>query len=89
MDLARFRKGYLIFVAIGLAAWAVVALWVAPMLIRSAYAGESFEFLNRRITGQAQTPVDGYLATWRRAALLITAGLVAAGGAGFAATRRR
>ena len=87
MDHARRRKAVLIFVAIALAAWAAVALWVVPMLIRSAYAGESFEFLNRRITGQAQTPVEGYLAIWRRAALLITAGLVVAGAAGLALIR--
>jgi arylsulfatase A-like enzyme len=45
--------------------YAIFAVWVVPALIRSAYAGESFAFLNRIIRGQASHPVDFYLDQWR------------------------
>lgn len=42
--------------------------WLAPALIRSAYAGDSVPFLNRLISGQGRHPVEWYLDAWRAVA---------------------
>lgn len=69
------------------AAWAAVALWGAPKIIRSAYAGESFGIFNRLISGQARTPVETYLSMWRGLALAVTLAAVGLLVAGVAAVR--
>jgi arylsulfatase A-like enzyme len=75
----RIRKRFLVVFAAGMAVWIVAALWLVPAIIRSAYAGEAVPFLNRLITGQQQTRVEGYLELWSRLAWGVTGVLVAAG----------
>lgn len=62
-DRSTLRVG-LATLAIG-AAWAVLAMALAPHLIRGAYAGRSIAFLNHLIDAQAGRPLDEYLARWR------------------------
>ncbi|MGD8278839.1 MAG: sulfatase [Gemmatimonadota bacterium] len=58
-----------------LALWAVLALWIVPVAIRSAYEGTGPGILNGVITGQSRHPVESYLAYWSRIARLLTYGL--------------
>lgn len=57
-------KFYVLPCALVLTAWAAVALWVVPAVIRSAYRGASIGPVNRLIEGQAQHPVEYYLDQW-------------------------
>jgi arylsulfatase A-like enzyme len=68
----------LLFAAV-LAVWAVVALWIAPLVIADAHAGESLAVFNRIMAGQETTPLAEYLAAWRGIALRVTVALLAAG----------
>jgi arylsulfatase A-like enzyme len=83
--LRPWRRKYLVSAAIALLGWAITAIAIIPWTIRRAYAGESVSFINRLITGQHQTPVEGYLSLWSRTAWLLTAALVAAIVFGYAA----
>jgi hypothetical protein len=48
----------------GLSAWASVALWAGPWLIRQAYAERSWAWANAIIRGRAEHPVEYYLVRW-------------------------
>ncbi|MEZ4416699.1 MAG: sulfatase [Gemmatimonadota bacterium] len=61
-----------------LLAWVAVAWVLAPRLIRSAYAGESFGFVNDLLQGRAVVPLDRYLGTWAALALRGTLWLLVA-----------
>jgi arylsulfatase A-like enzyme len=52
-----------------LAAWSLTSLFVVPVIIRSAYNGTSFGWLNGLISGQAEIPVEQYLQIWRSVAV--------------------
>lgn len=56
--------------------WSAIAAFVVPAIIRQAYAGESFGFLNRVISGQASHSVEDYLGTWSRAGVASSLGLL-------------
>jgi arylsulfatase A-like enzyme len=73
----QWRRRFVVAAFAILVAWGLAALVVIPRVIASAYAGRSLPILNRLITGQAQTPLSGYLDLWSRTALLITVVLVA------------
>ena len=45
--------------------WIILATFVVPAIIESAYRGESAPFLNDLISGQATHPVEHYLASWQ------------------------
>jgi hypothetical protein len=45
-------------------AWFLAGRVLIPLLIDSAYRGDSLELFNRLITGQASQPVGHYLAQW-------------------------
>ena len=70
---------YWVGLALVALAWAVCASWLVPWVIRGAYSGESISFLNDRITGQSQHPVEDYLDTWFVLAWVATIALAAAG----------
>ena len=80
MNRRFLTRGLLISTSI-LLAWVIVAWLIAPSVIRSAYAGESFGLINRLITGQASHSVDEYLALWMkmawRSSALLAIGLAA------------
>jgi arylsulfatase A-like enzyme len=63
-------------VAVLLATWVVLALWLVPAAIRAAYAGTGPGLLNGIITGQSEHPVETYLSYWYRNARLLTWGLL-------------
>ncbi len=44
--------------------WIIIAKFVVPAVIESAYRGESLPVLNDIISGQAIHPVEFYLARW-------------------------
>lgn len=71
------------------AAWMTLAVFVAPRMIRDAYAGRSMPFLNAVIQGRAAFPVEHYLLAWRRIALQLTLGSLLAAGLGLLAWRYR
>jgi arylsulfatase A-like enzyme len=72
VEIAR-RRGRIVAASIALVVlWVTTAVWIVPWVIAKAYAGEAGAFLNARITGQAQVPVEAYLATWRGIALRAT-----------------
>jgi hypothetical protein len=75
----RLARGYWVAFAILMGLWGVFAIWLAPAVIRGAYRGESFAFLNDVITGRAVHDVDYYLSTWSKVAWLLTGGLMAGG----------
>jgi arylsulfatase A-like enzyme len=67
-------------VSIGVAAvWLVVTYWIGPAMIRAAYEGRSFDFLNRIIQGQADHPVEEYLNAFRSLANKAMGRLLVAG----------
>jgi hypothetical protein len=80
---------YAAITALGLGLWLVLAYVLAPGVIRSAYAGESFELFNRIITGQAQHPPERYVGVWTRLAGVVTLALVAAALIGYPLLRYR
>ena len=45
--------------------WIILATFVVPAIIESAYRGESAPFLNDLISGQATHPVEHCLASWQ------------------------
>src|SRR5215510_8830073 len=53
----------LVFMGLSLV-WIVCAKLIVPLVIESAYRGESWSFLNRMILGQAQFSVSHYLQKW-------------------------
>lgn len=73
-------RRYLLTVGALAAVWAVVATVLVPVLIRSAYAGESWGFLNDMVAGQSTHSVEDYLADWSRWAVRLSL-LFAAGAA--------
>ena len=75
-------------VALLFGAWLVAAWGVGPWLVRRAYNKESFDFLNRVISGRDVHPVEFYLNQLARAAWLITAVFVLGGAAIFLFRRR-
>jgi arylsulfatase A-like enzyme len=80
MQPASRRKRLFAILAVVAAVWAITALWLVPWVIRSAYAGESFAFLNALISGQGEHGVERYLTLWTRWAWRLTLiGPVAAG----------
>lgn len=44
--------------------WVLASTYIVPGVIRSAYYGTSWAFLNRMITNQASEPLRHYLAVW-------------------------
>jgi hypothetical protein len=50
-----------LFVCLG---WALLSKYFVPEVIRSAYYGTSWQFLNRMVTGQATQPLSDYLGRW-------------------------
>jgi arylsulfatase A-like enzyme len=60
------RRKALVLGGLGAAAalWLVVANWVAPRLIHSAYEGRSLSLLNELLAGRDQHPVEFYLDHW-------------------------
>jgi hypothetical protein len=62
-------------------AWLVAAWGVGPWLVRRAYKEESFEFLNRVISGRDVHPVEFYLNYVAQVARQITATFVLSGAA--------
>lgn len=60
------------------AAWAALALWIVPTVIRSAYAGSGPAILNRLINGQDVYPPEYYVSAWLTLAAEVTAVVVAA-----------
>ena len=56
----------LILMLLSLGLWIVFAKLVVPPIIESAYRGESWSFLNRMISGQADHSVRHYLQMWDR-----------------------
>lgn len=48
------------------AAWLAMGMIVAPKIIREAYHGQSYDFLNNVIVGQDRFPVEFYLDKWNR-----------------------
>lgn len=71
------RLAIKIYLAI-LAAWLAFAFFVGPILVRQAYEGRSFSFVNKVISGRDVHPVEKYLRDWRKLALLGT-GAIAVG----------
>jgi predicted DCC family thiol-disulfide oxidoreductase YuxK len=65
MRLGRTRL-LLVFMGTSLGLWIVFAQLVVPLIIESAYRGESWWFFNRIISGQAAHPVGHYLQVWDR-----------------------
>ncbi|MEX2048839.1 MAG: sulfatase [Gemmatimonadota bacterium] len=70
-------RRYFVFLAVGGIAWTVVATVLVPNSIRSAYQGESWQFLNAIITGHATLSVDDYLEAWWRLAAGLTLAIAA------------
>ncbi len=87
--MTRATKRFVIVVAVLAIAWALLALVLAPALIRQAYAGTSpISLLNRAIDGQATHAVSHYVALWHRAALMLTAALAVLLSAGWVLRRQ-
>jgi len=63
MTAGRLRL-WLVLTVISLGMWIVFAKLVVPVIIESAYRGESWSFLNRMISGQATHPVSEYIRDW-------------------------
>src|SRR5262249_4241507 len=56
--------------------WIVFAKFVVPLIIGSAYRGESLPVLNNLIEGQAIHPVEKYLGDWDQFATHMTVSFV-------------
>ncbi|HEV2296154.1 MAG TPA: DCC1-like thiol-disulfide oxidoreductase family protein [Tepidisphaeraceae bacterium] len=68
--LARWRKRLLILLALGVAAWAVVAFVIGPPIVRSGYANASpIAAINDAFGHRHAYPLDHYLRKWNRLAL--------------------
>jgi hypothetical protein len=65
--------------AIAAAIWVVFAYWLTPLVIATAYRGESLTIFNHLIRGQAQHPLTEYLAHWGRLASKASFGLAVLG----------
>ena len=63
MRVGRIRL-LLVLMILSLGLWIVFAKLIVPAVIESAYRGESWSFLNRLITGQAEVSVSHYLQKW-------------------------
>jgi len=79
MSRGRLQKGMAVVWVGVLVVWGVVALFVVPALIGSAYGGRSLSFINGLIAGQGQTPLSEYQALWTRVAVRVTVVLVVLG----------
>ena len=61
---ARRRRSYAALIAVWAALvvpWVLVARWIGPWMLATAYRGEGFEFLTRAMGGIHQTPLEVYL----------------------------
>jgi arylsulfatase A-like enzyme len=67
--------------ALVMAAWLVFAMWLARVLIRDAYAGQSWSALNDLMEGREQHSVEFYLDAWAGVARWLTVALLLAGAA--------
>lgn len=75
------RRARALFIAmvVGLALWLAFAHLVAPLVIESAYRGESIPILNNLIKGHANHSVEEYLSDWRQLAWKFTISYTAFG----------
>jgi predicted DCC family thiol-disulfide oxidoreductase YuxK len=62
----------LVCMCVLLGLWIALANLVAPLLIESAYKGESLSYFNALIAGRAAHPLDEYLHDWKQLAGRIT-----------------
>jgi hypothetical protein len=51
--------------------WILFSILIAPGIIRSAYAGRSYEIVNRLISGRSEYPVEFYLRKWNIASWMV------------------
>jgi|CXWL01.1.fsa_nt_gi predicted DCC family thiol-disulfide oxidoreductase YuxK len=65
-------RAVIIAMVVALALWLIFANFVAPLVIESAYRGESIPVLNNLIKGHANHPVEEYLRDWRQLAWQFT-----------------
>jgi len=49
----------------------LTTVWIVPAVVVSAYNGESFDVLNRMISGQGSHPVERYLRVWNSLAVRV------------------
>lgn len=70
-------KTYAWVFATAVIVWVLIALWIAPNVIRDAYHGRSLAFINGLIEGQDTHAVAHYLRAWRVVALGMAAVLAA------------
>lgn len=74
-DATRATRRWTAWLSVPALAWAVVALFVVPAVIRSAHSDGVFGFLGVLMSGRGQHPVERYLGHWYDFALLGLIGL--------------
>lgn len=71
LSMRRTRALFIVMV-VGLALWLAFAYLVAPLVIESAYRGESIPILNNLIKGHVSHSVEEYLRDWGQIAWQLT-----------------